>query len=405
MNVKKMSQAKLGMSRPLKSLAATLVLASAAGTVSADILIGETDTTKLSMFGIIDIGMLYQDNVSTNGDERIDLETGGLRPTIFGFKGTRDLDGDTSAFFNLEAHFDLDNGNFHGTGDAKTAADDNDDNGLLFRRQANLGLTGDWGTVIAGRQYGPAILAHLGTEPRAFKEQFSNTFAWAFSQLFTTFNDGTDASGRNVNNDVGFFFNNSIQYRNNINGFDFGVLYAFGGQEGSLKKGDIFSLGGAYITGPVTLSASHQNMKDEVTGKSVVDSSGLGVAYSFGDVILKINHLKTKNNDRNGVKVLDLDALSFGVDVKWSSKNTATVAYYINEDKAAAPTFGSETKSLVLSNEYTMGDSTTLYAQMAYVDADANMTTVSQFATSIVASPAPTGEKTTLLNVGVNFAF
>lgn len=402
MNVKKMSQAKLGMGRPLKSLAAMLVLASAAGTASADILIGETDTTKLSMYGILDIGMLFQDNASTNGDEKVSVETSGLRQTVFGFKGARELDGDTSAFFNLEAHFDLNDGRFHGTGDVPDT--DTNDEGILFRRQANLGLTGDWGTVIAGRQYGPALLAHLGTEPRIFKEQFSNLYAWAYSQLFSTFND-TSGAGRNANNDVGIFFNNSIQYRNNVGGVDFGVLYSFGGQEGSLNKGDIYALGASYVTGAVTLSGSYQNMSDQQTGADLVESTGLGIALNLGDVTLKANYLGTENKDASGNENLDLEGLGFGVDYKWSAKNTATVAYYINEDQAAAPTAGSETKSLVLSNEYTMGDSTTLYAQMAYVDADANMSTVSQFATSIVASPAPTGEKTTLVNVGVNFAF
>ncbi len=404
MNVKKMSQAKLGMSRPLKSLAATLVLASAAGTASADILIGETDTTKLSMFGIIDIGMLYQDNASTNGEEKTSIETSGLRQTVFGFKGARELDGDTSAFFNLEAHFDLNDGRLHATGDAATETGENGSS-ILFRRQANLGLTGDWGTVIAGRQYGPALLAHLGTEPRIFKEQFSNLYAWAFSQLFSTVNSVASGDGRNTNNDVGIFFNNSIQYRNNVGGVDFGILYSFGGQEGSLNEGDIYALGASYVTGAVTLSGSYQNMTDDQTGADLVESTGLGIALNLGDVALKLNYLGTENNNASGTQNLDLEGLGFGIDYKWSTKNTATIAYYINEDKAAAPTFGSETKSLVLSNEYTMGDSTTLYAQMAYVDADANMTTVSQFATSIVASPAPTGEKTTLLNVGVNFAF
>ncbi len=67
-----------------------------------------------------------------------------------------------------------------------------------------------------------------------------------------------------------------------------------------------------------------------------------------------------------------------------------TVAYYINEDNAAAD--DATTKSFVVSNEFTLGDSTTLYTAIAYVDAD-EMSTISQYATSIVAAPAPVGEK------------
>ncbi|MBL4899449.1 MAG: porin [Colwellia sp.] len=385
----------------IKTLGAAVLLSSIAGTATADIVIGETETTKISMFGILDVGLLYQSNPSVEGEEKIAMETSGLRQTVFGFKGTRQLDGSTSAFFNLEAHFDLDSGMLHGSGDAAGEADDSSGN-LLFRRQANIGLTGDWGTVIAGRQYGPALLAHLGTEPRIFKEQFSNLYSWAYSQLFSTVNDsGTDA-GRNTNNDVGIFFKNALQYRNNINGIDFGVMYSFGGQEGSSKNGDVIAIGASYGTGPVTLSGSYQVMSDQDTGKDVVESFGVGVAYNIGAVDLKVNFLNTENHDSLGNEILDVDALGFGVDYKWSDKNSMTVAYYINEDNT--PAADATTKSFVVSNEFTMGESTILYTALAYVDAD-EMGTISQYATSIVAAPAPAGEKTTLINVGINFAF
>jgi predicted porin len=385
----------------IKTLGAAVILSSVAGTAAADIVIGETETTKLMMYGILDVGILYQSNPSVEGEEKFAMETSGLRQTVFGFKGTRELDGSTSAFFNLEAHFDLDTGMFHGSGDAAGEADDSSGN-LLFRRQANIGLTGDWGTVIAGRQYGPALLAHLGTEPRIFKEQFSNLYSWAYTQLFSTVNDSASQAGRNTNNDVGIFFKNAIQYRNNINGLDFGVLYSFGGQEGSSKNGDVIAVGASYGAGPVTLSGSYQVMSDQDTGKDVVESMGFGAAYNIGAVDLKVNFLNTENNDSLGNELLDVDALGFGVDYKWSDKNSMTVAYYINEDKASVTK--AETKSLVISNEFMMGDSTTLYTALAYVDAD-DMGTISQYATSIVAAPAPVGEKTTLVNVGINFAF
>jgi len=385
----------------IKTLSAAVLLSSVAGAVNADVVIAETESTKISMFGILDVGLLYQSNPSVEGEENLTMETSGLRQTVFGFKGTRQLEGSTSIFFNLEAHFDLDSGMFHGTGDASGDLDDGSGN-VLFRRQANIGLTGDWGTVIAGRQYGPALLAHLGTEPRIFKEQFSNLYSWAYSQLFTTINDdGTDA-GRNTNNDVGIFFKNAIQYRNSINGLDFGVMYSFGGQEGSSKNGDVIALGAAYGTGPVTLSGSYQVMSDQNTGQDVVESMGFGAAYKIGNVNLKVNFLNTENNDSLGTEVLDVDSLGYGLDYKWSDKNSMTVAYYINEDNT--PVEEAKTKSFVISNEYTMGDSTTLYTAMAYVDSD-EMGTLSQYATSIVAAPAPAGEKTTLINIGINFAF
>jgi hypothetical protein len=68
--------------------------------------------------------------------------------------------------------------------------------------------------VTVGRQYGPALLAHIGTEPRAFKEQFSNLYAWAYGQLFTT--PMRRAAIATPNNDVGIFFSNAVQYRHTV---------------------------------------------------------------------------------------------------------------------------------------------------------------------------------------------
>ena len=398
----KMSRISHKIHPTFTSLAAVGMLSSLATTAAmADVQIGEVANTQISMYGILDAGILYQDKVTTDGDRKLGVETSGRTPTILGFKGARILDNGWNAFFNLEAHFDLDTGMFHGSGDAANEADDGSGR-TFFRRQANIGLSGDWGTAIIGRQYGPAILAHLATEPRGFKEQFSNTYAWAYSQLFTTVNDAAGDAGRNANNDVGFFFKNAVQYRHNLAGVDFGVLYSFGGQEGSASEGDVVSVGAAYTTGPLTLSASYQNMRDQQTSEDLVTSWATGAAYNIADWTLKVHFMNTENQNASGDEVLDVDALGIGADWKWNPKNVATVAYYINEDKAPANSV--ETRSLVLSNDYSLSESTILYAQMAYVDAD-DMGVVSQFATSVVANPAPVNEKTTLVNVGLNYAF
>ena len=136
--------------------------------------------TNVAIYGIIDAGLLYQSRTDPDGKSKTSMETSGLRQSVLGFKGDRDLGRGLEGFFNLEVHYDTNNGKLHGTGDAQGTGTP------FFRRQANLGLRGDWGSVTFGRQYGPALLAHLGTEPRAFKEQFSNLYAWAYNQYAAT---------------------------------------------------------------------------------------------------------------------------------------------------------------------------------------------------------------------------
>jgi predicted porin len=392
----------------LKSLAAAVALSCASTGAMADMTIAEADDgTKLSMFGIIDVGVLYQDKFTAQAEDTLQIESSGMRQSVFGWKGSRPMFNGSTVFFNLEAHFDIDSGMFHNTADDLRGADADDESGnLAFRRQANLGMTGDWGTVIVGRQYGPALLAHLASEPRVFRENFSNLYAWAYTQLFNDIN-AANAGGRNTNNDVGIFMKNSVQYRNNIQGLDFGVLYSFGGVEGSLEDNSILALGASYPIGNVTLTGSWQQMKDQQTGNSLTDHWSVGAAYKMNDFTFRANYMDAKNETDAGVDVLDFSGLGLGVEWAWNEKNALIVAYYNNEDDTnAGGTGGSaETDSWVISNDYLIAPSTTLYSVLSVVDVDANAGVVANFATSIVANPAPVGETTTFVNVGVNYQF
>lgn len=346
--------------------------------------------TNVEIYGIIDAGLLYQSRTDPDGKSKTSMETSGLRQSVLGFKGDRDLGRGLEGFFNLEIHYDTNNGRFHGSGDAEGTGTP------FFRRQANLGLKGDWGSVILGRQYGPALLAHIGTEPRAFKEQFSNLYAWAYNQYAAT--AGAVGSDRNTNNDVGIFFSNAIQYRNTVGPFSFGVLWSAGGQSGSTQKNSAWALGGTY-NGPVVLSASYQVIKDEQTANDNVRHGGLGIAVPFGDFTFKANYLNARNNHANGQNVSNVNAIGVGVDWRWRADNTATLAYYDNKDRLNS---GDHTRNVVISNDFALRKDTTFYVQTAFVDADSAAT----IKTSIVAAGIPSvGHRSTLLNAGINFTF
>ena len=365
-----------------KNISAALLLLTASVPVMAE--------NNVSIYGIIDAGLLYQSKADPTGQSKTSMETSGLRQTVLGFKGDRDLGKGLEGFFNLEAHFDTNNGKFHGTGDA-------DGTGTpFFRRQANLGLRGDWGSVTFGRQYGPALLAHIATEPRAFKEQFSNLYAWAYNQYAAT--AGAPGTERNTNNDVGIFFSNAIQYRNTVGPVNFGVLWSPGGKAGSMDKNTVLAAGASY-TGPVILSASYQVIKDEATANDNVKHGGLGIAVPFGDFTFKANYLNAKNQLSTGANVSNVNAMGVGVDWKWHPQNTATIAYYDNKDKRNSK---DHTRNIVLSNDFALRADTTIYVQMAIVDADSAAT----IKTSIVAAGVPSvGNTATLVNAGINFTF
>lgn len=346
--------------------------------------------TNVAIYGIIDAGLLYQSKTDPNGKSKTSMETSGLRQSVLGFKGDRDLGRGLEGFFNLEVHYDTNNGKLHGTGDAQGTGTP------FFRRQANLGLRGDWGSVTFGRQYGPALLAHIGTEPRAFKEQFSNLYAWAYNQYAAT--AGAPGTDRNTNNDVGIFFSNAIQYRHTVGPVNFGLLWAPGGQSGSTQKNTAWAAGATY-TGPVILSASYQVIKDEATANDNVRHGGLGFAMPMGAFTFKANYLNARNETSTGANVSNVNGIGVGVDWKWHPEHTATLAYYDNKDKRNSR---DHTRNIVISNDYALRKDTTIYVQAAFVDAEDGAT----IKTSIVAAGIPAvGTTSTLLNAGINFTF
>ncbi len=333
--------------------------------------------SNVTLYGRVDLGYQYTNKINAAGDNLSELFNGGIAPSIWGLRGTEDLGNGLSAFFNLESHFHADNGQLEGAG-------------RLFRRQANVGVKGGFGAVALGRQYSPALLAHLGTDPRGMKEQFSMLYPYALSQ--TTVTDPF--------NDLGIFLGNAVSYSGSFGPVNVGAAYAFGEQAGKFNAGRTTAIGGSY-TGPVTVSASYQQIKN-LAGTGDSKQWGLGGAVPVGPVKAKVLYLKTKSDASVLVagRETDVAVWGVGVDYAWGA-NTTTVAYYQGKDKETSGALTDKTKTLVLSNDYALSKRTTLYAQLAYADYD----DASSARTSIIAGPVVPGEKQTVFGVGIKHDF
>jgi predicted porin len=354
----------------MKNTALKLSLIGAAVALLAPVAQAQSNVT---LYGRVDLGYQYTSKTVPTGDKLHELYNGGILPSIWGLRGTEDLGSGLNAFFNLESHINADTG-------ATT--------GGLFRRQANVGLKGAWGAVALGRQYSPAILAHLGTDPRGFKEQFSMLYPYAYNQ-----NPLTPAGA----NDVGVFIGNAVSYTGSFGPVNVGAAYAFGEQAGNNSAGRTAVIGGSY-TGPVIVSASYQQIKVN-TGAGDTKQYGLGAAVPFGPVKIKALFMNTKSDV--GVLAVgretDVNHWGVGVDYSWGA-NTSTLAYYQGKDKDFT---SDKTKTVVLSNDYALSKRTTLYAQLAYADAEIGATA----RTSIISRPAMPDAKTTVFGVGVKHDF
>lgn len=101
----------------------------------------------VTIYGIVDTGVEHLTNVNAQGGSLTRMPNlTGMVPSRLGFRGTEDLGGGLSAFFNLEMGVALDSGSMNNGGRA-------------FGRAANVGIAGPFGRVTLGRQVNMTILA------------------------------------------------------------------------------------------------------------------------------------------------------------------------------------------------------------------------------------------------------
>lgn len=357
-----------------RSLIAGAVLAMTAGLAQAQ---------SVTLFGRIDVGVEHVTDVvtPTGTDSVTRMQNGGILPSIWGMRGSEDLGGGLKAVFNLEGDFSGDTGGSRGLGNISS----------IFGRQANVGLSGGFGTVLLGRQYSPALLAELGTDPRGYKESFSSLIPYALSQNPPT----NDLSG--PNNGAGIFTSNMISYSNAFGPVSVGVGYGLGEVPGENNKRNTVALGVTY-NGPVTVSGSFQQIKG--LAEQETKRYAIGAAVPVGPVKIKGLFAKIQGDDAVGVEVSDIDFWGVGADFAWGGNNTLTAAYYQGKDKG--PGFGGKTKDFVISNDFALSKRTTLYIQAVHTDIDATANPVLSIA---IDRGVPTGDKSTIFGAGIKHDF
>ena len=102
----------------------------------------------VTVYGAIDASVNKQTGARTAMDG-----SGNWQGSIFGFKGSEDLDGGLKATFDLEMGYNASNGTLANGGTITSTG--------FFNRLANVGLAGDFGTVKLGQQLNTYIGAAL----------------------------------------------------------------------------------------------------------------------------------------------------------------------------------------------------------------------------------------------------
>ncbi len=127
----------------MKKICAAALLAGSAGVAW-----GQSNVT---LYGIVDTGIEYYNNAAKGGSFVGMPSLTGEVPSRFGLRGVEDLGSGYKAFFVLENGFAPNSGALNY-------------GGRLFGRQANVGISSDYGTVTLGRQMNMSMYVLLNAD-------------------------------------------------------------------------------------------------------------------------------------------------------------------------------------------------------------------------------------------------
>ncbi|AUT76338.1 porin [Paraburkholderia hospita] len=247
--------------------------------------------SSVTLYGTIDAGLTYVNNQQVarpdggvSGKSSWSMTTGNLAPAAFGIRGTEDLGGGTSAIFNLQNYFLVNNGVMFQANN-------------LFDATAMVGLKSEkWGQLTLGRQFDSYTNA---VAPFAVSNHWAGPFGAHFGDI-----DNLNAA---------FNLNNSVQYQSPaFYGLSVGGTFSLGNQAGAFATNRAWALGTTYQLGGLSLGAGYLSLRNPLDaalggqsgyigelscGQSPASycglhdadelrTFGLGGSYAFGDLLV-----------------------------------------------------------------------------------------------------------------------
>lgn len=228
--------------------------------------------------------------------------------------------------------------------------------GALFGRQANVGLEGGLGRIVAGRSYSTTYDFILPFDPMGYAPLYS----WATSSTAT--------GGRKDGMLTGV--SNLIKYQATLNGVKLGATYGFGEAAGSTTDSAKYALAAGYNAGPFGIAAVYDRINGTVDASGAYDKTDtihLGTGYELpNNVKLSAGYRKFKRSLASGAPDLRSDMYWGGVNYKATPALTLTGALYHQNIKNVASGTDADPTILVLRANYALSKRTNLYATTAH---------------------------------------
>lgn len=349
-----------------KRIIVLAVAAAASGVASAQ--------SNVQVYGVVDAGFA---NIRADGiGSTYKFDSGLLRTSRLGFKGSEDLGNGLKVIFALEYRLNIDvNQGLGGSFVADAAGTQGSTGGPA--RQQFVGLTGDFGTVIGGRQN-------------------TTAFDWAVkytvlgASVFDVTGNNAMAAGSRVNPLGDIRLSNAVAYKSpTFAGFRFDVNYARPIEQAAVGTGrvDVWQLGTYYDNGPLSVGMVYDKVKGSGSANLALgslafargaglppsattipyddldlNSLNIGGSYDFGLAKLKATYQSDQFND------LDRNAVwGIGAEIPVAAKGMVHVVY----SKASIDTLANaDAKGLSVAYTHNLSKRTIAYAGYSWQSND-----------------------------------
>lgn len=203
------------------------VMASCAGFCHAGVEFN-TDSVNVKISGLIDTGIATVTNVKGGTKTKTEAVDSILGVSNIGFSGNYKIDEDYQAYFNLQSGF-------------KPSKGEQNKDGELFDRNAYAGLKTPYGSLSVGKQWTFNDDWFVGS---VFKGGYNSGAIFKMSEF--------DA--------VSEIYSNTFKYSSpELNGWQFGALYATDDDSAKNTHGQIFSGAAKYTTPKLMLGAAYED--------------------------------------------------------------------------------------------------------------------------------------------------
>jgi predicted porin len=292
--------------------------------------------SSVTLYGVVDSGLLYQSDPVTGSGSKVSLSGGGQGSSIFGMTGTEDLGGRLHAFFQIE-------GSFNSASGVSTL-------GGEFGRVSRVGLFSEqYGTLSAGLQYTP-----LYSQALLPGDAFDQFMVGYVGELFSAYAR----------------YSNSVLYVSpDMYGFTTSFMYSFGNVAGDFAASRTYGGSISYKHGPLRLNAAYHSAND-ATGFINTRATSLTGNYDFGPVNV-FSETQFIRSDLNGIPGTtktgtNANAYSLGVRIPVSVHRAVAQISYLTDERKVAHSDG---HALFLSAGfyYLLSKSTNLYASVGHV--------------------------------------